>query len=57
MTTTYAERCAIERERLASLSETERQINADSHIFGRIDDCIRCLNCEIGSWNAWHRHC
>lgn len=37
--------CSIEKE------------NRSSHLFGTIDDCIRCLNCEIGIWNGGKEYC
>jgi hypothetical protein len=26
--------------------------NASTHRIGTVDDCLRCIDCEIGSWNA-----
>jgi hypothetical protein len=34
-----------------------RKANAASHVIGIVDDCYRCLDCEIGSWNAWKQPC
>lgn len=31
--------------------------NYRSHDYGRIDDCIRCLDCEIGVWNGHRSPC
>ena len=31
--------------------------NAASHVIGIVDDCYRCVYCEIGSWNAWKAMC
>lgn len=39
------------------LTEAIKDLNHRSHRFGRIDDCIRCLNCEIGIWNGWRENC
>jgi hypothetical protein len=39
------------------LSEVERNRNAASHRIGVVDDCYRCIYCEIGSWNAWKMAC
>ena len=41
----------------ATLSDPDRRANAESHHFDRIDDVMRCLNCEIGIWNAWKMEC
>lgn len=56
-TLTYPQRWAIEKARLEALPLEERKANAASHIIGNVDDCSRCINCEIGSWNAWQRPC
>lgn len=34
-----------------------REANAASHLIGVVDDCYRCIRCEIGSWNAWKVRC
>jgi hypothetical protein len=39
------------------LTKEERQINMFSHDIGAVDDCNRCVNCEVGSWNAWKYLC
>ena len=57
MSLTYLERVVLEKARLATLSDPDRRANADSHRFGTIDDVMRCLNCEIGIWNAWKMEC
>lgn len=31
--------------------------NESTHRIGVIDDCYRCLDCEIGSWNAHKEPC
>lgn len=47
----------VEKTRLAAIPAEVRQANADSHRMGIIDDCARCIDCEVGSWNAWQRPC
>jgi hypothetical protein len=47
----------IEKVRLSAIPADIRQANIASHIIGNIDDCARCINCEIGSWNAYQRPC
>lgn len=39
------------------ISEADRNYNAASHRIGVVDDCYRCIDCEIGSWNAWKMEC
>ena len=39
------------------LTAAEKQRNANSHTIGVVDDCYRCIDCEIGSWNAWKELC
>ena len=39
------------------LTMAEKQRNAASHLIGVVDDCYRCIDCEIGSWNAWKELC
>lgn len=41
----------------SDLTPEERAYNASTHIIGAVDDCYRCINCEIGSWNAWKSPC
>lgn len=40
-----------------TLSPAEREANARTHRIGNVDDCLRCIDCEIGSWNAWKVAC
>ena len=47
----------IEKPRLEAIPEEMRQANDASHQIGVVDDCYRCLDCEIGSWNAWKMAC
>jgi hypothetical protein len=39
------------------LTAEEKQRNVASHTLGVVDDCYRCIDCEIGSWNAWKELC
>lgn len=55
---TYAEWYqTIEKPRLEAITPEQRSINANSHHIGNVDDCARCVDCEIGSWNAWKELC
>ena len=54
---TYADVQALEVERLKALSESEKLANAASHRIGVVDECYRCINCEIGVWNSWKEQC
>lgn len=55
---TYAEWYqTVEKPRLDAITPEERDSNASSHRIGVVDDCYRCIRCEIGSWNAWQRPC
>ena len=40
-----------------SMSPETRVANANSHWISVVDDCYRCVDCEIGSWNAWKQYC
>jgi len=40
-----------------SLTDAEKDANYFSHRFGNVDDCIRCIYCEIGQWNGWKERC
>ena len=42
---------------MVTLTSKEREANAASHRIGVVDDCFRCIVCEIGSWNAWKVMC
>lgn len=53
----WAEYRAKENARLAALTDEQKIANANSHRIGVVDDCYRCIDCEIGSWNAWKSHC
>ena len=39
------------------ISPEQQRINAASHWITVVDDCYRCGDCEIGSWNAWKEYC
>lgn len=39
------------------LTPEQRKLNARSHRIGSVDDCLRCVDCETGSWNAWREPC
>lgn len=47
----------METMNIVRLTLAEKQANIDSHMMGRIDDCVRCVRCEIAVWNAWQRDC
>jgi len=53
----YHEIAAREISRLQALSQSEKEANANSHRIGNVDECYRCIRCEIGSWNAWKSPC
>lgn len=42
---------------MTTLEMTERKENYKSHNYGPVDDCIRCVDCEIGIWNGWTAYC
>lgn len=55
---TYAEWYqTIEKPRLAAITSEQRAINESSHEIGPVDDCMRCIHCEIGAWNSWKQLC
>lgn len=56
-TLTYPQRWALEKARLEALPLEERKANAASHRIVFDGDCNRCMDCEIGSWNAWQKPC
>lgn len=31
--------------------------NYSTHRFGTVDDCTRCIDCEIGIWNGDKERC
>lgn len=44
-------------QNLANISVAEGQANSRTHRIGDVDGVYRCINCEIGSWNAWKSPC
>lgn len=34
-----------------------RSANFASHIFVDMDDCTRCMDCEIGIWSGHKEYC
>lgn len=42
---------------MIEMDQATREANAASHFIGNIDGVARCLDCEIGSWNAWKEAC
>jgi hypothetical protein len=40
-----------------AITPEQQKINSASHIMGMVDDCIRCINCEVASWNSWKTYC
>ena len=53
----WAEYRSAEKLRLESLTPEQKIANTQSHRIGVVDDCYRCVDCEIGKWNAWKSHC
>jgi hypothetical protein len=47
----------VEKPRLSAIPLEVRDANAASHRIGNVDDVARCIDCEIGSWNAWQKEC
>jgi len=54
---TYPERYALKMATLKAMPEWVKIQNAASHRIGVIDNCRRCVDCEIASWNAWQQPC
>lgn len=55
---TYAEWYqTVEKPRLEAIPANVRVANFESHRWGIIDNVDRCIDCEIGIWNGWHRPC
>lgn len=42
---------------MIEMDQATREANAASHNIGTVDDCARCVDCEIGAWNAWKERC
>ena len=53
----FAERLRLREERLERMPLSEKHANAASHHFGSVDDCYRCIDCEILPTNAWKENC
>ena len=47
----------VEKPRLAKITIAERMVNDNSHHYGTIDDCTRCLHCEVLVTNGWKAAC
>ena len=43
-------------KKYGDLTDNEK-LNYRSHHYGVIDDCYRCIDCEVGSWNGWKELC
>lgn len=41
----------------ANVTDAESRSNFYSHSIGVVDDCYRCVHCEIGVWNAHREPC
>ena len=55
---TYAEWYqTVEKPRLDAITPEQRAINSYSHHIGNVDDCARCIDCEVAEWNAWKTLC
>jgi len=39
-----------------TLTAQERD-NRATHRIGAVDDCLRCIDCEVGAWNAHKNPC
>ena len=44
-------------QNLVSISVAEGQANGRTHKINDVDGVYRCVNCEVGSWNAWKSPC
>lgn len=55
---TYAEWYQnVEKPRLAAIPMHVRMENDHSHRYGAVDDCVRCIHCEVAVWNGWKVNC
>jgi hypothetical protein len=41
----------------ANVTDAESRMNFYSHTIGAVDDCYRCIWCEVGVWNAHKMQC
>lgn len=48
---------AARQARESAIPVEDRRRNAASHEFGTVDDCVRCVWCEILPTNAWKDAC
>jgi len=39
------------------ISPEQQKLNAQSHRLGNVDDCLRCVDCEVAAWNTWREPC
>jgi hypothetical protein len=42
---------------MIDLTPAEREANDRTHRIGYVDDCLRCVDCEIAAWNTWKVAC
>jgi hypothetical protein len=47
----------VEMPRLSAIPLDVSRANSASHRIGNVDGVSRCIDCEIGSWNAWKEVC
>lgn len=45
------------QELFEAMDPIMRKANMDSHVFRAWDDCVRCIDCEIGVWSGWKEMC
>ena len=43
--------------KIKDLTVTDTPDYSNTHTIGVVDDCYRCIDCEIASWNAWKSPC
>lgn len=41
---------------MSKMNEME-MANYKSHYYGIVDDCYRCVDCEVGVWNGHKEMC
>lgn len=46
-----------DRALFEALTAEIKASNYNSHEYGPVDDCTRCIHCEIGEWNGWKEAC
>ncbi len=42
---------------MIDLTPAERVANERTHRISNVDDCLRCVDCEIAAWNTWKVAC